>query len=258
MLNHSFTEKRVLVSGATGLLGLEVSQAFARSGATLMLSDYVGMTDRLKSVLQPETSYSFHELDLSDSKEIHQWVDSLTDDELPDVLVNNAGIYPFHDLLTSDPEQCARIFNINTLAPLAFMQAFGKRWISSGKQGNVVNVSSAASEVARTNGSVYGASKAALEQLTRMFAIRLGRNGIRVNAVRPGIAQDAERGSLPPEHLQTISQRIPMGRTLAPGELADCILFLASEQSAFITGQVISVDGGGSLNRRLELTTDKG
>lgn len=258
MLNASFKGQRVLITGATGLLGMEISQAFAHAGATLMLSDCTGMTDRLQAVLPSDTRHSFHTLDLSDSKAIHQWTESLADDELPDVLVNNAGIYPFHDLLTSDVEQCARIFDINTMAPLALMQAFGKRWIAAEKTGSIVNVSSASSEVARTNGSVYGASKAALEQLTRMFAIRLGRHDIRVNAVRPGIAQDAESGSLPAEHLRTISQRIPMGRTLMPGELADCILFLASPQSSFITGQVISVDGGGSINRRLELTTQEG
>ncbi|MFC3337798.1 SDR family NAD(P)-dependent oxidoreductase [Paracandidimonas soli] len=258
MLNTSFAGKRVFVTGATGLLGMEISQAFAHAGATLMLTDCVAMTDRLKALLPESAAVSFHVMDLSDSAAIHRWVESLSDAALPDVVVNNAGIYPFHDLLTSEPGQCARIFDINTMAPLSFMQAFGKRWIDAGKQGSIVNVSSASSEVARTNGSVYGASKAALEQLTRMFAIRLGRHGIRVNAVRPGIAQDADKGQLPADHLQTISQRIPLGRTLAPGELSDSILFLASQHASFVTGQVISVDGGGSINRRLELIANQG
>jgi 3-oxoacyl-[acyl-carrier protein] reductase len=196
-------------------------------------------------------------MDLADRVAVQQWVAEIPDDRLPHVLVNNAGIYPFADLLETDLEQCERIFDVNTHAPFALMQAFANRWISIGIRGVIVNVSSASAEVARANGSVYGASKAALEQLTRMFAVRLGRHGIRVNAVRPGIADDPDLQRLPPEHMKTIAQRVPLGRTLLQGELADSILFLASEHANFITGQTLSVDGGGSINRRFDISAQQ-
>lgn len=250
----SFNGRRVLVTGANGLLGTSIAEAFFRAGATLVLTDITEMSTELATVVPDAARWSFVRLDLSDAAAIHAWADQLPEAEVPDIVVNNAGIYPFHDILTSEPGQCARIFDVNTLAPLAMMQTFGKRWIALQRKGNVVNVSSASAEVARTNGSVYGASKAALEQLTRIFAIRLGRHGIRVNAVRPGIAQSPLGEPQPAEHLKTIAERIPLGRTLRPEELAEAVLFLAGEQSSFITGQVLSVDGGGSINRRLETT----
>ncbi|MNU02199.1 3-oxoacyl-[acyl-carrier-protein] reductase FabG [compost metagenome] len=80
--------------------------------------------------------------------------------------------------------------------------------------------------------------------------MRLAPHGIRVNAVRPGLAQGENSPVLPPAHLDSIAAAIPLGRMIQPGELSRAVLFLASEAASFTTGQVLSVDGGGGINRR--------
>ncbi len=102
----------------------------------------------------------------------------------------------------------------------------------------------------RENGAVYGASKAALEQLTRAFAVRLGPDGVRVNAVRPGLRHDTMNG-MPNMHLQRVGSTVPLRRLAQPGEVTGVVAFLCSEAAAFITGETLSADGGNGINRRI-------
>ena len=136
------------------------------------------------------------------------------------------------------------------LAPLVLARGLARRWIAGSVAGNIVNVSSAAAEVARGNGAVYGPSKAALEQMTRILAIELAQHGIRVNAVRPGLADDPLRPHIPADHLQRLSAALPLQRSIAPGEFAQVVMFLCSTQSSYMTGGVLHCDGGGGINRR--------
>ena len=247
-MQRAFYGKRILITGSEGLFGRELANAFYREGAALTLLDR-NPPDQ-DSDIHASAHTSRITVDLNDSHALTAHIDAIPDALLPDVVINNAAIFPFADVLDVDIEQCRQIMAVNLFAPLLITQRIAKRWIARESAGVVVNVSSASAEVARTNGAIYGPSKAALEQLTRILAIRLGRENIRVNAVRPGIADDPRHPTLPEAHMRTIASAVPMGRTVAPGELARAVMFLSSEQSSFTTGQVLSVDGGGGLNRR--------
>ena len=249
-----YAGKRVMITGSGGYFGRELAAAFADAGAMLTLLDRPASESGAPAAPAWHTTTRSLEFDLSRADAIDALIDGLPDNELPDILVNNAAIYPFADILEVDIALCRQMLEVNLLAPLALSQALARRWIAGGRTGTVVNVSSAAAEVARPNGALYGPTKAALEQLTRILAVRLGGQGIRVNAVRPGIADDPERPHIPASHLAAVAGTVPMGRTIAPGELARAVLFLAGEEASFTTGQVLSVDGGGGLNRRVQLT----
>lgn len=256
MRGNRYDGKRVLITGSGGYFGREFTHAFAQEGAALTLIDQVSPTAAQLASLGVNT-HSIA-LDLASSEDIVRTIAALPDDNLPDILINNAGIFPFVDILDVDAQLVKKIHDINVVAPLLLTQAIAKRWIALQRPGVVINVSSAASEVARTNGATYGPSKAALEQMTRILAIRLGSHGIRVNAVRPGIADDPEHSHIPAEHLESLSKSAPLGRTIAPGELARAVMFLSGPDATFTTGHVLVVDGGGGLNRRAALVAAEG
>lgn len=244
MNTQAFAGKPVLITGANGHFGRELMQAFAQAGASVTGIDRDAAPADLAAGARHDV------LDLTDSAAIAHRVSAWDDASLPHILINNAAIFPFADILEADPQLCRAILEVNVLAPLQLTQALARRWIAAGIRGAVVNVSSASAEVARGNGAIYGPSKAALEQMTRILAVRLAPHGVRVNAVRPGLAQGANSAPLPPAHLASIGAAIPLGRMIEPGELARAAMFLASDDASFTTGQVLAVDGGGGINRR--------
>jgi 3-oxoacyl-[acyl-carrier protein] reductase len=162
-----------------------------------------------------------------------------------DVLVNNAAHCELPDtILEVGPGSLDRHFAVNAQAPALLMAEFVKRYRArGGRNGRIINVSTDAARAFATQVG-YGASKAALEALTRSVAIEVGSLGITVNTVAPGpvqtgwIGSDLERKVLP---------SIPLGRLGTPEDIADAIVFLASEQARWITGQIIQVAGGHAL-----------
>jgi 3-oxoacyl-[acyl-carrier protein] reductase len=165
----------------------------------------------------------------------------------PDIVVNNAGIYPKGGLLDLPTEAWDRIFDINLRAPFLITREMAKLMIDKGVKGAFVNVSSGASRQMR-NGSVpYCTSKTALERLTKGFALELAPYGIRMNAIEPGFAPGSVVSPLSDDYVERMKARIPLGRTSGPDDAPDAILYLCSPKASFITGTVLSVDGGNSI-----------
>jgi 3-oxoacyl-[acyl-carrier protein] reductase len=163
-----------------------------------------------------------------------------------DALVNSAGIQHWTSLAQIDWDAWSSVLDVNLTGTLRCLQAAGRQMLKQGS-GAIVNLSSVAGARGVPGRTPYAASKAGVEAVTRSAAVEWARAGIRVNAVAPGYVESelvdeyvkAGKLSLPP-----VLERIPMRRLARPSEVADLIYYLCSDESSYITGQVIAVDGG--------------
>lgn len=164
-----------------------------------------------------------------------------------DILVNNAGIYEFYSLEEVTPEHFHNIFNLNVLGLLLASKEAAKHFGPSG--GSIVNISSIASTASFPNASVYCASKAAVNAITRTLGTELGPRNIRVNAVCPGMVETEgtkTQGILDSELRKKAEEQTPLGRIGKTEDIAPAVVFLASDDAAWITGEALFITGGRS------------
>jgi len=271
-------DKIVLITGANNPLGIgaATARAFARQGATIGLT-YLRITPESRGLNASEVaqattpSLSFYhamrtksaddvirsirdlgghaeayEADLNDPAVIPQifdWVETVFGSV--DVLVNNASHYDDSDtVFTTSVETLDRAFRVNMQAAVLLIAEFVRRYQRrNGHWGRIINLSTDAAQVFAGQ-IAYGASKAAIEALTRSIAIEVGPLGITVNTVAPGPVQT---GYISATFVAQLVPTIPLRRIGQPDDIADVIVFLASEQARWLTGQVIKVSGGHAL-----------
>ena len=245
-----FSDKVVVVTGAAGIFGGWISARFAREGARLVLSDARGeaLREAARRLDLPDDRLLLHETELTDEASIAALAGAVQARwGAPDVVVNNAGVYDRQDLMAMSAADWDRMFGVNLRAPFLVTRAMARLMIGLGRRGAIVNISSGAARQMR-NGSVpYCTSKTALERLTKGFALELAPHGIRVNAVEPGFAPGSEVSALSDDYVAKMRARIPLGRTSGPDDAPEAVCYLASERAGFITGAVLSVDGGNSI-----------
>lgn len=237
--------KSALVTGAASGIGLATARALLDDGRTVVGLDSAPMPD-----LGPE----FHavQADLTDHKQIATAVAKATS-AAPDLdgLVNCAGIYPVTPMLDLQADEWDTVLSVNLRAPFLLSQALARYWQETSRGGTIVNVASTAAVLARPGVSHYAASKAGLIQLTKVMAVELAPLNIRVNAVAPGLiaterVMEHATGAGAAEHGAKL-QRIPAGREGTPEEVAHAIRWLMSDESAYATGSVLTLDGGFTL-----------
>jgi NAD(P)-dependent dehydrogenase (short-subunit alcohol dehydrogenase family) len=159
-----------------------------------------------------------------------------------DILVNNAGSFPFAATLDTTEELFDDVVSLDLKVPFFLTAALVPAMIEKGR-GAVVNVSTVAGSKGLTGATVYGASKAALEQLTRIWAAEFGPSGVRVNAVLSGSVETEgfEASGLDPTQFVAIT---PLARLARPAEIAEAIAYLASDDASYVNGALLAVDGG--------------
>lgn len=242
-----FDGKRVLVTGASGVVGGWIADAFARRGARLLLSDR--RIDNLKLEISngrwSGVEVKTHQSELEDPESMADLV-SLVEAQwgTPDIVINNAGIYPHKPLLDVEINEWKTILDVNLTAPFFLTTRLARLMIQVGVAGSFVNILSGASVTVSRNGVAYSVSKAALAMFTRGAALELAPYGIRVNGVSPGFAPGSEVSPLDDEYIASMVRSIPLGRTSGPMDSPEAVVFLSSSRASFITGSVISVDGG--------------
>jgi NAD(P)-dependent dehydrogenase (short-subunit alcohol dehydrogenase family) len=255
MTDKDFTDRVCLVTGAASGIGRELTQALAGRGAALVLADKDA--DRLRAqgdaLKEGGARVWTVTTDVSRAGEVERLAETaFAEAGRVDGLVNCAGIYPVTPLLDMTVEEWERVLGTNLRGPFLVTQAVARRLVRQGRPGQVVNISSTSSRLARPGIAHYGASKAGLNQLTAVMAIELAPHGIRVNAVLPGLigtervlaaADSADKGD---EHRAKLA-KIPLQRVGRPQEIVEMVLFLLSPASSYCTGGLFTVDGGFTL-----------
>jgi 3-oxoacyl-[acyl-carrier protein] reductase len=229
-----------VISGGSRGLGLALVDMFldSRSGTD-------EIRERLKMHGEDGTGrLMWHAVDGSSADEIRRMAKAVTSRWARiDVLVNNAGV-GFDGLLSfMRSEEIDRVLDVNLRGAIILTQACVKNMIKRGA-GSVVNISSVNGVRGHSGVSVYSATKAALDGMTRSLARELGPRNIRVNSIAPGYFESDMVKELPGEATARIRRRTPLGRLARQDEIAEAVYFLASGQGSFITGQVLAVDGG--------------
>lgn len=240
--------KVAIVTGASKGIGAAIAEDLAREGASVIVN-YSSSPQKAEEVVgrikANGGSATAVRADVSKPAEARQLIDAtLAEFGRADILVNNAGVYEFRPLPEVDEAHFDRMFDLNVKGLVFATQAAVKAFGENG--GTVINISSMASLAATPNGSVYSASKAAVDSVTRTLAAELGPKKILVNSVLPGPVETDGALSLSnwDEFSARLVQQTPLGRVGKPADIAKVVSFLASDDAGWITGQIIPVAGG--------------
>jgi NAD(P)-dependent dehydrogenase (short-subunit alcohol dehydrogenase family) len=241
-MTHILGHRTALVTGSTSNIGKATAHALATAGAHVVVT---GRDDRRGAAVVVEirsrggrADYVGADLDgsVAASRGLADAATSLLGGRI-DILVNNAGIFPPANTLTAEPDMFDRVYGVNVKAPFFLTQAVVPGMIERGG-GVIVNLGSWVARLSIPVGALYASTKGAMETLTRAWAAEFGPQGIRVNAVSPGVVLE---GDHPAAAMMTGT---PAGRTGTPDEIAAAIVFLCSDDSGFMHGSVLDVDGG--------------
>jgi NAD(P)-dependent dehydrogenase (short-subunit alcohol dehydrogenase family) len=250
MVDLRLDGKAAVVTGAASGIGREIVLSLSEADVRILAVDRDGPNLEKTCSLAGEASTLPLVVDLLEDKA----PETITSEAIGafgriDVLVNCAGVFPSTPAIRLSTEEWDRVFGINARATFLCAQAAARHMIEMGAPGTIINIASPAGVIARPGAAHYCASKAAVIMLTKALAIEWAEHDIRVNAVAPGLVETAgvedllvtEEGRR--EHKRKIA-RIPLARTGEPREIADAVIFLASDAASFVTGHTLFVDGG--------------
>ena len=235
-----FMNRRALVTGAGKGIGREIAVMLRRFNAQVVA---VSRTQADLNELQKETGCEVIVADLGDASEARRTAEVAGD---VDLLVNNAAIAILEPLLETKVESWDATMNVNLRAAFIVTQIVAKRMIERGVAGSIVNVSSMSSFQALPNHAAYAASKAGLDQLTKVMAVELGSYGIRVNSVNPTVVMTemGKRAWSDPSKGGPMLARIPLGRFAECEDIASVVCFILSDAAAMLNGLALRIDGG--------------
>jgi len=233
--------KTVIVTGGASGLGAAICAEFENEGANVVVFDLFNNTNVIKDKVLNVIG------DVTNPKDIDQTMQlAINKFGKVDILVNNAGIWPYSPFVDMPEEDWERTLKVNLTGPFLFCKKLIHHLIEVKQQGQIVNIASPVAFQGSTGGhSHYAAAKAGLVSLTQSLAREVSASGIRVVAVAPGImCTDMTRSTITDRGDHYYLDRIPVGRFAEPVEVANVVVFMASEQASYITGATIDVTGG--------------
>ncbi len=246
MIRYDFTGKTVLVTGSSRGIGASILSSFAAAGANCLLhywADPDGANEKDAKELAAKLGENVTLLaaDVRDAAAIEAMMAKAKELGGLDVLINNAGILKDRTLRKMSIDDWTSVLNTN-LTGVFHCLKYGAEILRDG--GRIVNIASVAGLVGFPGQANYAAAKAGVIGMTRSISKELARRKITVNAIAPGIVQTSMMADIKEEKREEYIKMIPMGRFAEPADIANAVLFLASEESEYITGQVLPVTGG--------------
>jgi 3-oxoacyl-[acyl-carrier protein] reductase len=245
-ISTDLTNQTAIVTGAARGLGRCIAQSLAAAGAKVAcidvneecLAETVAIIRAAGGTAEPLAC------DVTQSDRVGEVVDQVVEKwGGVNILVNNAGITRDNVLVRMKDEQWDLVLNINLRGTFLFTRAVARPMMKA-RQGRIINVASVSGLMGNPGQVNYSASKAGVIGLTRTVACELASRNITVNAVAPGFINTDMTAKLGEEILQEVRKQIPLGRLGEPQDVADAVLFLASEAASFITGHILTIDGG--------------
>jgi len=240
--NKIFSGETAVVTGGGRGIGEAIARNLAAAGARVVIVD---VNKEAAVALSEEIGGSYVAADVSDSESVEGAVNKIIENNGKiDILINNAGINRDALTIRMKEEDWDKVMDINLKGVFNFSRLAVKKSMIKKRRGNIVNIASIVGIIGNPGQANYSASKAGVIALTRTMAKELAVRGIRVNAVAPGFIETEMTEKLPEKVREKFLENIPMKRLGTPAEVADTVRFLVSPASAYITGQVITVDGG--------------
>lgn len=246
-MNRPFSEQTVLITGGSRGIGAAIAKRFAKEGFTIVLHylhSHEAANEVARECIQLGANVITISADLSSKEAIYKMKEKLDTLNLyPDIIINNAGISHYGMLIDVTEDDWDRLMNINIKSVYILTQLFMPKLISN-KYGRIINISSVWGNSGAACEVLYSTTKGALNAFTKALAKELAPSGVTVNAVAPGVVETDMMNDFNDEEKQALEQEIPVGRFANAFEVASLVYYLALPESSYITGQIISPNGG--------------
>lgn len=239
----TLTDKTALVTGATSGIGRAIALELAREGASVIVSgrNEARGAETVAAIEANGGAARFVAADLGDLASVAHLANEAAD---VDVLINNAGTFAFLPTADQDVSSFEAMFDVNVRGTFFLTAAIAPKMAARGG-GSIVNITTMAAEFGMVGAAAYGASKAAVVELTRTWAAEFAANNIRVNAVSPGpTTTEGTTEVMGPEGIAQVGATVPLNRPATVEEIARVVAFAASPRASYVTGAIIAADGG--------------
>lgn len=236
-----------IITGAGSGIGRAIADKYGAAGASVIATDAMGdrAEETAAAIKGKGGKARGFKLNVCEQGDIDQVKAALSKDaSMPDIIVNCAGWDKLEPFLKTTPDFWRRVVDINFMGTMAVTHAFLQPMVDAGKGGRIVNISSDAGRVGSSGETAYAGAKGAVIAFTKSLAREMARYKINVNCVCPGPTETPLLRANPDNYNEALVRAIPFRRFGEPAEIAGAVLFFASEESTYITGQILSVNGG--------------